>query len=263
MPGAIMQIAFVGLGAIGHEVLRRLCAAQGPVRVLGALTAHPEWRRPCATFDSLDALLEASPDLVVECARQHVLQELGPRILASGRNMVISSVGALAAEATHETLMRAAESGSARVFIPAGALAGIDALAAARQVGIDSVRYTRRAPPSTWIKSGAMEQRDAQALDRPHVVFDGSARDAARRYPKNANVTATVALAGIGFEKTRVILLADPAASANVHVIEAQGAFGKLTAEISAAPIAGSTSSAVVAGSIVRAILSNVDRIAV
>ena len=258
-----MKIAFVGLGAIGQEVLRRLADTAAPVTVLGALVADRERKRACRTFNSLEALLYSGCDLVVECARQHVLAELGPRILASGRNMVVSSVGALALEATHEALSRAAQDGGARIFIPAGALAGIDGLAAARHVGITTVRYTRRAPPATWVKSGALENAVARSLDRPHVIFEGNAREAAQQYPKNANVTATVALAGIGFEKTRVILLADPAATSNVHVIEAEGAFGRLAAEVSAAPIPGSTSSAIVAGSLVRAVVSHIDRIAV
>jgi aspartate dehydrogenase len=208
-------------------------------------------------------LLESQPDFVVECARQRVLQDLGPLILESGKSLVLSSVGALATEATHEKLTQAAKQGGARMFIPAGALGGIDALAAARHVGISSVRYTRRAPPSTWVKSGAMAETEARALDQPKAVFEGTAREAAQRYPKNANVTATIALAGIGFERTHVMLLADPAATANVHVVEAHGPFGTLRTEISAAPITGSTSSRIVAGSLVRAVLSHIERIAV
>jgi aspartate dehydrogenase len=258
-----VKIAFLGLGAIGREALRLLAAREAPVRVLGALVAHPQRGRPCAIFETLDAMLECAPGLVVECARQHVLEQYAARILSSGRSMVISSVGALATEATHDALKAAAEAGGAQIFVPAGALAGIDALAAARHVGLEWVRYTRRAPPSTWVKSGAMTEAEARRVDRALVVFEGSARDAARRYPKNANVTATIALAGVGFDETRVRLLADPMATSNVHVIEAEGPFGKLSTEISALPIAGSTSSAIVAGSLVRAVLSHIDRLAV
>jgi aspartate dehydrogenase len=257
-----VKIAFLGLGAIGEAALRRL-STEPSVRVVGALVAHPERSRACASFASLDALLESAPDLVVECARQHVLESFAARILSSGRSMVISSVGALATEETHDALKAAAEAGGAQLFVPAGALAGVDALAAARYAGLQSVLYTRRAPPSTWAKSGAMTESDARRLERAHVVFEGSARDAARRYPKNANVAATVALAGIGFDATRVRLLADPAAKSNVHAIEAEGAFGRLSTEISATPIEGSTSSAIVAGSLARAVLSHIDRIAV
>lgn len=258
-----MQVAFMGLGAVGGEVLRYLAATDAQVAVLGALVADAGRRRECAALSTIDELLAAEPDLVIECARQHVLGDAGPKVLRSGTSLIVASVGALASEEVFERLRSAADAGPAQIFVPAGALAGIDALAAAKHVGIESVRYTRRAPPSTWVKSGAMQESDASALGRAHVIFEGTARDAARRYPKNANVTATIALAGLGFERTRVTLLADPAATSNVHVIEAEGAFGRLCTEISATPIAGSTSSSIVAGSLARAILGHVDRIAV
>jgi aspartate dehydrogenase len=258
-----MKIAFVGLGAIGEAVLRCLSSADPSIEVLGALVAAPARARACRVFSSVDALLEARPEVVVECARQPVLKAVGPRILRSGTTLIAASVGALAEECLLLALTEAAQSGGGQLVVPAGALAGIDALAAARRVGISSVHYTRRAPPAMWIKSGALEAGDALAAQGPHTVFEGAAREAARRFPKNANVAATVALAGIGFERTRVSLIADPAAHSNVHVIEAEGEFGRLRTELSARPIAGSTSSRIVAGSLTRAIVSRLERISV
>lgn len=255
-----MKVAFIGLGAIGQAVLR--CLDGADVEVTGALVTNQQRPRACNAFASPDALVASRPDLVVECARQHVLAELGPTILRGGIDLLASSVGALASPETEQALESAAKAGSARLYLPAGALAGIDALAAARRIGIDSVRYTRRAPPATWIKSGALNEIAAREKSAK-VIFEGSAREAAHRYPKNANVAATIALAGIGFEKTRVALVADPDATSNVHVIEAEGSFGRMRTEISATPLAGSTSSAIVAGSLARAVLSRVERIAV
>jgi aspartate dehydrogenase len=251
------------MGAVGQQVLRCLTAGGAPVRIVGALVAERARPRACAVFTDLEALLAAGPDLVVECARQHVAADLGPRVLRSGRSLLVSSVGALAGDGVYETFAAAAEEGGSRAFIPAGALAGIDALAAARHVGLAAVRYTRRAPPSTWVRSGALNEADATSLTDQHIVFDGTAREAAHRYPKNANVAATIALAGVGFDATRVTLLADPAATSNVHVVEAEGEFGRLYTEMSARTIEGSTSSKIVAGSLVRAILSHTDRIVV
>lgn len=258
-----MKIAFVGVGAIGRETLRCLAASADRIEVVGALVAHPGRDRPYPAFSSVQQLLEAKPDLVVECARQHVLREVGVPILGAGVSLVVASVGALADENTHDALKNAAEAGGAQIFVPAGALAGIDALAAARHAGLASVRYTRRAQPSTWVKSGALSEDDAKRIAGPHALFQGTAREAAQRYPKNANVAATIALAGIGFERTTVTLLADPSATSNVHVLEAQGDFGRFSAEISARPIAGSTSSAIVAGSLARAVLSHTERLSV
>jgi aspartate dehydrogenase len=258
-----VRIAFIGLGAIGRETLRCLAASAERIEVLGALVAHAGRDRPCPAFSSVRQLLDAKPDLVVECARQHVLREIGAPILGGGVSLVIASVGALADEGIHDALRSAAEAGGAQIFVPAGALAGIDALAAARHAGLASVRYTRRAPVSTWVKSGALSEGDARRIGRAHTLFEGTAREAALRYPKNANVAATIALAGIGFERTTVTLLADPSATSNVHVLEAEGEFGRFSAEICARPIAGSTSSAIVAGSLARAVLSHTARLSV
>jgi aspartate dehydrogenase len=256
-------IALIGLGAIGQALVAYLHAAEAPVHVLGALVADPQRVRACPVFGDVDELLESGADLVVECARQHVLQSLGPKVLESGKSLIAASVGALAAERAYEFLTQAACAGGAQIIIPAGALAGIDALAAARHAGVSNVRYTRCAPPSTWAKSGAITEIQAAVVKGTQVVFEGDAREAATRYPKNANVTATVALAGIGFERTRVTLIADAAAQSNVHIIEAEGAFGTLRTEVSARPLPGGTSSAIVAGSLARAVLSRSERIAI
>lgn len=262
----MLDVALIGLGAIGQALLKCLAATDAGVRVLGAIVSQPDKAREatCPLFASLDVLLAAGPDLVVECARHTALRELGPRVLARGGSLLAASAGALAESGTHDTLMAAARAGGGRLFIPAGALAGVDALAAARYVGLDRVEYQRRAPPSTWARSGAMSAADAASLSVPRIVYEGTAREAALRCPRNANVAATIALAGIGFDRTRVTLLADPSSTGNVHSVRAEGAFGRFHADISARPVSpGSTSSPIVAGSLARAIHSRISRIAV
>lgn len=261
----MLTIALIGLGAIGNEVLKRLAASDARVRVAAALVARADGRShaACPVVSDFEQLIAARPDFVIECARQHVLKAFGARVLASGASLIAASVGALADEAACSALQEAAQSGGSQLFIPAGALAGIDALAAAREVGLSNVAYVRRAPPATWVKSGALSMEQALMLNGAHTVFEGSAREAATRYPKNANVAATVALAGIGFDRTRVRLFADTTASSNVHAIEAEGEFGSFRTEMSARPLEGSTSSAIVAGSLVHALLSRTARISV
>ena len=261
----MLTIALIGLGAIGKEVVARLAASGAPVRVAAALVARADGRAHagCPVVSDFEQLIAARPDLVIECARQHVLKALGVRVLTSGASLIAASAGALADEAACNALQEAAQVGGSQLFIPAGALAGIDALAAAREVGLSNVAYVRRAPPATWVKSGALSTDQALTVEGVHTVFGGTAREAATRYPKNANVAATVALAGIGFDRTRVHLFADSAASSNVHAIEADGEFGSFRTEMSARPLAGSTSSAIVAGSLVHAILSRTARITV
>lgn len=261
-----MRIALIGLGAIGQALLGCLAGQAADVRVAGALVRRPERHgdSPCPVFTRLGDLLDARPDLVIECASQRALHEHGTAVLASGAELLIASCGALADAQLLARLRDACERGSARIHIPAGALAGIDALAAARHVGLERVCYLRRAPPATWVRSGAIAQSRADAIDVATTVYAGNAREAALRFPKNANVTATIALAGIGFERTGVELVADPAATGNCHVIDAAGEFGHLHCEMVAHPISATVSSSrIVAGSLARCALARIDRITV
>jgi aspartate dehydrogenase len=261
-----MRLGLIGLGAIGGELLRCLAAVGPDVEVTGALVRDAAKRRGGAVpvFTDPVAFLTSRPDLVVECASQAAFRAWVPTILAAGLDVIAGSVGALADEQVHADVEAAARAGRCALHIPAGALAGIDALAAAKLVGIDAVTYTRSAPPSTWAGHEAVRGVDLAALDAPHLVFAGTAREAARRFPKNANVAAAIALAGIGFEKTRVRIHADPAVAANVHTIEAQGLFGRLHTELSATRISpASTSSRIVAASLARSVLCRTRRIAI
>jgi aspartate dehydrogenase len=260
-----LRIARIGCGAIGQEFVRYVRAAGTHVEVVGALVrdVSRHCAADCPIVSAFADLLVLQPDLFVECASQSALAAFAPRVLGAGHDLVAVSVGALADRPTQAAIQSAAQEGNAQLCIPAGALAGIDALAAARQIGISGVRYVRHAPAATWIRAGAITAAEGAALTECGIIFEGSARDAAIKFPKSANVAATIALAGIGFDATRVRLIADPAGTENVHAIEADGAFGRLNATMAAAPIAGARSSRVVAGSLAHAVLSRTARIAI
>jgi len=219
-----MKIALIGLGAIGSWLEARLDPKPVIIRRGDAL--------PMA-------------DVVVEVAGHGALAQYGVAALKQGSDLVITSIGALADQALWLSLQQAAT--RSKILLPAGAVAGIDALAAARLGGLDQVRYSSRKPPASL--------SDTLPLDRESVVFEGNARDAALQFPKNANVAATIALAGIGFEKTEVRIIADPALTQNVHVLEATGNFGTFTMTIAGRPLPGNPkSSSLTAMSLLRCI---------
>jgi aspartate dehydrogenase len=219
-----MSIALIGFGAIGSWIQNNLDPK--PIIV----------RRG-------DALPKV--DLVVEVAGHGALSQYGVAALKQGSDLAIASIGALADEALWLSLQEAAT--RSKILLPAGAVAGIDALAAARLGGLDEVRYSSRKPPASL--------SDALPSDRESVVFEGNARDAALQFPKNANVAATIALAGIGFEKTEVRIIADPTLTQNVHVLEASGNFGAFTMTIAGRPLPGNPrSSSLTAMSLLRCI---------
>ena len=144
-----------------------------------------------------------------------------------------------------------------RLLLPAGAIGGVDWLAAARLAGLRQVTYRSRKPPQAWAGSAAEQQLDLGALKQAVTFFRGSAREAALQYPRNANVAATVALAGLGFENTKVEMIADPLAGGNVHEIEAEGAGGLMNTRLVGLPDPHNPrTSLMTAYSVVRCILN-------
>lgn len=258
-----MRVALVGGGAIGLQLLQRTRTDSTP-RITALVVRRPEDVRAQVLALAPDvAVLDAVPhdvDLVLEAAGHAALQQHVLPALARGVPAIVVSVGALAAPGLAERLEAAARAGGTRLHLVAGAIGAIDALAAARLGGLDRVHYTGRKPPLAWRGTPAEQQHDLTALHQATVVFEGTAREAALRYPRNANVAATVALAGLGLEHTQVQLVADPAAPGNVHEIEASGSFGALQVRMHNAPLAANPrTSALTVYSALRALRAQVD----
>jgi aspartate dehydrogenase len=233
-----VKIGLIGNGAIARVVTRHCEAAAGRLDIIGAVVLPEDGpsvgRHP--TFQAIDQLLAYQPDLVVECAGQKAVSQYGSAVLDARINLMVISVGALADEKLRSGLEAAAMKNGAKVMIPAGALAGLDAISAARIDGLERVMLRTRKPPQSWSGAPGVEGIDLGAITEPTAIFTGSAGEAARAFPKNANVAAAVALAGIGLEATKVELIADPGVTRNIHYIEASGAFGQLTVEVQAEP---------------------------
>lgn len=240
MTSAAQAVVLVGFGAIGSAVFSRI---QGHTMV-------------CVTHvvvspDSVDKVQQqlgehakavtAVPDeatLVLECAGHRALLEHVLPALGRGVECAVLSVGALAEPGLAEQLEDATRAGNSRLHLLSGAIGGIDAIASARFAGIDGLVYTGRKPPAGWRGSPAEQVADLDQLRESTLIFQGSAREAARLYPKNANVAATLSLAGIGLDRTQVRLIADPTVSENIHEYEVSGAFGEMRVTMRGKPLA-------------------------
>lgn len=248
-----MEIALIGRGAIASYVS---AALERTAHVHRATLVRPEKAAPDQGLFAAVRDLPDGIDLVVDCAGHEALRAFGPDILASGRDIVTVSIGALADPAFAEVLERAAKQGHARLHLASGAIGALDCLQAARAGGLAQVTYTGRKPPAGWRGSPAEETLDLVALTKgAQTHFEGSARAAALRFPKNANVAAAVALAGLGFDATQVRLIADAEITSNIHEVSASGDFGSFSFRIDGNTLPGTPhSSALAAMSVVAKI---------
>ena len=253
----MQRIALIGYGAVARYV------AQSPdaglvVAAVVARAGREDAARAVAggapvVLDTAD--LPPGIDVVVDCAGHAGLSAHGAGVLRAGLDLITVSVGALADRQLYQTLEQAAQAGGASLYLASGAIGALDALSAASAGRLENVTYTGRKPPVGWAGSAAEQQLDLSALTGPQMFFDGTARECALSYPKNANVAASVALAGLGFDKTRARLIADPGASRNIHEVTAHGDFGEFTFTIAGKALADNPkSSALTAMSVVRAI---------
>jgi aspartate dehydrogenase len=261
------RIALIGYGAIARIVTAKLAELDtgGRIRLVGVLarpgreaeTQAALGRDDVPVVSDIDRLIRQTPNIVVECAGQGALAEFAVPVMAAGLDLMAVSTGALVDDALRAAIIDKGEMTGARLHLPAGAAAGIDGLMAHRVGGLKSVRYTSTKPSAAWAGTPAEDAHDLAAIKAPTVLFEGPAREAARLYPKNANLAATVALAGLGMDKTAIRLVADPAAAPyNIGRIEADGAYGRLDVETRGLPAPENPkTSATTALSIVHAIL--------
>lgn len=233
---AMARVGLIGFGAIGSEMAELWpqelegCAELTAILVRQAQVDAVSARapRPTRVFGDLAGFLSCELDVVVEAAGHAAVAEYALRVLDSGCELHLLSSGALAAESLRRRLIATAHRSGGRIIIPAGALAGFDGLSSLRAGGLVSVKYTCIKPVGAWRGTAAEASFRLSDIKGAQTIFSGTAREAAVAFPRNANLAASVALAGLGFERTLVELVADPEASQNTARIEAVSAVGTL-----------------------------------
>ena len=260
-----MKIGIIGAGAIGTYVRDQAIVRGIEVRALLVRAASVD--KDTANSGDIAWVskvedLPADIDQMIDCAGHTALRSYGPDILRSGTDLITVSLGALADADVYRSLEQAAVEGHSRLHLATGAIGALDCLRAARVGGLQSVIYIGRKPPQGWKGSPAETRLDLDNLTGEQTHFEGSARTAAIEYPKNANVAAAVALAGIGFDDTQVNLIADPSVTENIHQIQAVGAFGSFSFEIKGRSLPDNPrSSALAAMSVIAALEQDAKRI--
>jgi aspartate dehydrogenase len=230
-----MKVGLVGCGNIGADLCIALQRGQMPADIV-ALTDIDEARiRTLQRSFQLEApaceLQDAVSlsDFVVECAAAEAVKPVVEACIAQRKDCLIVSVGGLM---EHPELFDQAREHQVQIWLPSGALCGLDGVRAAMEAGLHTVELTTRKPPKGLDGAPYLVEQNIEVEDlaEPLVVFEGTAREACKAFPKNVNVAAALSFAGIGPEETRVRVIADPSATQNSHEVYAEGAFGALRA---------------------------------
>lgn len=274
-----MRVGLIGYGNIARTLLGLLAShLPKPLSSLTVLSLPgfaDQTRRDLASdgenvadelivCDSFDAFVSQDLNLVIECAGHVAVSDHVPLLLVRGIDTIIVSIGALADEKLEKRLRDAAETGGGQIILPAGAIGGIDLLAALGAAELLSVTYVGRKPPVAWVGTPAEDLLDLGAITEKTTFFKGNAREAAQQYPKNANVAATLALAGLGFEKTQVELIADPSASGNMHEYQVDSSVANYCIAIeNKASAANAKTSVTTVYSVLRTILNRVQSVVI
>jgi aspartate dehydrogenase len=222
-----MRLGLVGLGAIGKAVVADVDNGAAPgVVVAAVLTRRPRPDEARAMIDP-QRFFATGLDAVLECAGHDAVRAHGERTLDAGADLLVTSAGALADEALISRLWTAAARNGRRLRVPSAGIGALDILSAAAVGGLTRVEIVVRKDILSWRGTAAEATHDLAGLTEAAVLYDGPVREGAQLYPQNVNIAAAAALAGIGLDRTRLTIVADPALAQHVVEVHAEGAFGR------------------------------------
>jgi len=256
------RVGVIGHGAIGSVVASEVAAGRVRGCELGGVLTRSHLAPMAVT--SIDELLERS-DVIVEAAGHGAVADHGPRVLDAGLDLLVVSVGALVDEGLR-TKLADRQAGGGRLLLSAGAIGGLGLLRAASLLGaIHAVHLTTTKSPAALVASWMTPSLLAELKHgtQPVPVFEGSAREAVQRFPASVNVAATLALATLGFDSTRVTIVADRTAPCVRHVIEVEAEAGRYAFHIENTPSSNPRTSAITPYNVLRALCDQSDAVVV
>jgi aspartate dehydrogenase len=242
-----MRIALIGGGTIARLVLEQV-RAEKPGRfevlaLMGRPGGAPGGRELARQFsvkyvESCAALVAAKPQAVIEAASHQAVSEHLVPLLEAGIGVVVLSAGALIDDALRQAAEQAAARSGALMFVPSGGIGGLDALKTACIAGVDEASIRVAKPPAAWKGIPYVENRGFKLdeLKEPLTLFEGSAREGVPHFPQNVNIAAILSLGGIGPDRTRLEVVADPGLTLNTHTIRVSGRCGRFTVVLENVP---------------------------
>jgi aspartate dehydrogenase len=237
-------VGLLGVGAIGEFVLEAVSKGRaGPARVVavaarGSAASKSVAAKHGVPYVAAEDLPDHNVRVIVEAAGHAGLVTHGFAYLRRGVDLIVLSAGALSDDDLLASLIGAARASGARIYVPSGGIAGMDGLKALVIAGAE-VSMTTRKPPGAWKDVEYVERLgvDLDDMAEPVVLYDGEARRGVKHFPQNVNIAAVLSLAGVGFDRTRLRVVADPTIERNTHEIHASGPTGSMTIKMENVPI--------------------------
>jgi len=225
-----MNLGIIGCGAIGSDVAKAADEMKEIEKIFLFDIKTEVSKNLCDCIKKGEAKTVKdflpSVDVVFEAASQRAVEQYAEQIINAGKDLVLMSVGSLLDRDFKDKLEKIARVKKCKIYLPSGAVCGIDGVLSASIDVIDEVTLVTTKPPESLGKK----------LDKRTFLFQGNAREAVKKFPMNINVAASLSLAGIGFDDTKVEIVADPVATRISHKILAHGKFGRLRAEVENMP---------------------------
>ena len=237
------NVGLIGCGTIGSELA--LAIDSGKIKKAALVSLYDEvenvvvelksklQNKNTKTFSNFSQFISspafANTDIIIEAASQDAVRKLARTIIQSGKDLIIMSTGALAEPDLLQELLDIASKKEGHIYVPSGAVAGIDAIRSVKHL-LNSVTITTTKNPKALAGAPFFEKTriKPETITNKKLIYEGTARDAVKEFPANVNVAAVLSLAGVGMDATKVKIIADPAASVNQHEITANGNFGEI-----------------------------------
>lgn len=232
----MIRAGIIGCGAIGGVIADAVVHKfSDAIKLLGVCDVDKEKARKLleklkvdAAILSRDELIQKC-DLIIEAASGSISYKVAKEALEAGKDVMVMSTGGLLSRAD---IFKLAKKKGAKIYLPSGAICGLDGVKSAMMRNIKSVTLTTRKPPAGLEGAPYVVEKniDLNSITEETVIFEGSAEDAVKGFPKNVNVSATLSLCGLGAKNTKVRIITSPGYKSNSHEVEMEGDFGKLKA---------------------------------